>query len=499
MFSYLRSGFKDLKAVKITYFGRKITAERFLSDIIRTAGYIQNEIKGGSVGIALPNIPEAPIAFYAANAAGFSANLIHPRIGSEGLKETIKNTDTRLIFIYGELYKKCEKELSGTGVKIVVCNPSGYMRKLFGFFASFAESPTRATKFSHILKNEYVFEERKKDETSAAAYIHSGGTAGKPKTVVLSDFAINNLAESVIKGVYGEREVEKEAVMLMALPLFHGFGLGVCAHTVIPRAAVVLMPKFKARAAAKLIKRYKITHLAGVPAMYRKLLSDKAFGGDLSFIKEVFCGGDRLPLKLKEEFDDFLEKHGSKASISEGYGLTETTTVFSLNRDGAPGSQGKPLPGNEAEIKGSSGQILPYGEAGELYVKTAASMSGYLNDPEGTAEVMKDGWIKTGDIASTDPEGRVYFKDRAKRTLKIGAVNVFPAETEEAINSLPEVEESVVARITRNGKPAAKAFIVLKKDVCGSPKLAEKIRRAVAEKLTEYSVPREIEFVEKIV
>ncbi|MDR2267553.1 MAG: acyl--CoA ligase [Christensenellaceae bacterium] len=502
MFAYLKESCSDLEKTKIIYFGRKFKAREMFYEIERVGNFLKSLAPKGKpfvVSIALPNMPEAVFALYGTNAIGAIANLMHPLIAAPALIKNLTKTKSDVIFIYDKLYAQVKQRIP-QDVKCIVCSVSRRMGLVYKLAVKSTEPMLRHTfKYDHMPRQEeFVHVDAEAD--APAVYLHSGGTSGEPKTVVLSNRALNSLSTDIISSVYqySDTSYKETDSMLMCLPIFHGFGLGVCAHTILAHAHVVLMPNFNVNLAIKFIKKYKISHIAGVPAMYRKILENKNFKGDFKCISHVFCGADKLPSELKTLFDNKLRELGSDAEICEGYGLTETTTVFSLNRPGRTrtNSQGQPLMGNFVLVVDENNKILPHGQCGELLLQAKACMTEYLDDTEATKatflEIDGKRWLKTGDYGCVDDDDYIYFKERIKRSIKIAAVNVFPSEIEEVVNKLPEIKESCVARATINGKPHTKLFIVLNAEFTYNEKIAKKIHREIEKHISHYAIPKEI-------
>lgn len=502
MYMYLKEGCNDLSAKKLIYFNNEYNCEEMFHEIDRVAGYLTSigVTAGDVVSVALPNMPEAIFALYGANAINAVTNFIHPQITVVGLKKLMKSTRSKVIFIYDKLYDQIKEIQSFSNINCIVCSVSTRMKSIYKYIVRFTEPKLHNVfRYDDMPENlDYTLSEV--DPNSPAAYIHSGGTTGRPKTVVLSNRALNSLSEDIINTLYPDpnNSYKPTDCMLMCLPIFHGFGLGVCVHTLLPRAHLVLLPMFKASMAIKAMKKFKISHMAGVPAMYRMILDNKKFRGDFSSLSHVFCGADKLPIDLKARFDEKLQNLGSSAEVLEGYGLTETTTVFSLNRPGMtkPRSQGQPLIGNRVAVFDFDGNQLNVGESGELYLEAKAVMTEYLNDRESTkmAIINIDGtqWLKTGDYGYIDEDNHIYFKDRIKRSIKIAAVNVFPAEVEELVSEMDEIEECCVARAEVNGKPHTILYVVLKNGCELNSRLEKKIKTNIALNLMHYAVPKQI-------
>lgn len=501
MYMYLKEGCTEQNQLKLIYFEKKFTSKMMFSEIDRVCGYLYSlKVKPGDpIGIALPNMPEAIFTLYGINALGCVANFIHPRITASSLRRLLNFTNTKIIFIFDTLYAEINEALSDLNLTYIVCSISNNMQSITKLIMKCNEPHLKNVFRFRDMPYNLPFVHHTISSNSPAVYIHSGGTTGEPKTVVQSSYSLNTLSTDVIDTLYLDRPSYKPSDgMLMCLPIFHGFGLGVCVHTLLPRAHVVIMPIFRATMAIKLIKKYKISHIAGIPAMYKVLLENPAFKGDMSFLTHVFCGADRLPMELKNRFDLRIKELGSFAELLEGYGLTETTTVFSLNRQGEtiPFSQGRPLNGNLAFAADSDSKPLPSGQCGELYLHAKSVMLGYLNDEKSTKATFceHDGlmWLKTGDYGSVDENGYIFFKERIKRSLKISAVNVFPSEIEELVNTMEEIDEACAVRATLNGSPCTKLLVIVNKKFVYDSFLEDKIYRLISTNLMKYSVPRGI-------
>ena len=507
IFDLAYKNIKDSKKTNLIYFGRKFKSKEFLDIVLRNARFLKEKFevkKGDSVGIMLPNIPQCIFSFYSVNAAGAVANLNDPSVGHGALNSILKETNTKVLFIFDRIYKKFKKHLP-KDVKLIICSPYTYIKPI-SFFSYFQALYSYEVFFRDTLFLEPLEKKELSNPEDCAVYIHSAGTTGKQKTVMLSSRAINSISEglrhSVLKGV------DLNAVdysMLMVLPISHGFGTGVCVHTIIANnQTIVLMPKFIPKNANKLIHKYKISYLAGIPSMYRKMAAEKNFIKCVKSVNHVFCGGDRLDQKFKEEFDKKLVEAGSNAKIEEGYGLTEVVTVCSVNLDNAPpkkglSSQGKAIHGAEFKIV-VDGKDVGFDKEGEIYVKSSAMMNGYLNDKEETKKAIVDfegeKWIATGDMGKLDANGNIYFMDRIKRSIKIGGNNVFPAQIEQVVCSLPFVKNCcAVRRLNEEGKPYIELLVI---ENYPENNAEDIIAKKVAEDIIVYAVPRKITKVDSI-
>jgi long-chain acyl-CoA synthetase len=339
-----------------------------------------------------------------------------------------------------------------------------------------------------------------------SVYLHSGGTTGAPKTVMLSDFNFNRLADRAFEMLSVDgAEATGDKIMFSALPMFHGFGLGVCVHVILScGAASLLVPKFAPKVAVKAIKRYNANVFAGVPTMFAAMLNYKKFDAKhLKKVTHIFCGADALPQSLKQSFDKILAKNKSRAQLLEGYGLTETVTVCAVNTNEnfRAGSVGRPLQGIEIRaFDTETGNICPSGTFGELCVRGDTVMTGYYADKAATACALKkhddgDPFVHTGDYGFVDADGFVYFKQRLKRIVKISGVAIFPSEIEEAVLSLSKVGLACAVGVENEKSGATiRLYVVLKDGVEEGAEIKNEIVEACKMRLIKWAVPTEIVF-----
>lgn len=490
----------------ISYFNKTLTNDKVMDKIDRLAYYLSSIgiSKGDSVAICLPNIPDAVFSVYAVNKCGAIANLIHPLTPPLGLKKIIKDTASKLLIYLDTFFAKGKDVLSE--INTIICNVSYDMAMPMRALAWLStrkdnklclNNPnTTNIRDCYGEKGEVHVEI---DSEDIAVYLHSGGTTGTPKTIMISNRSINACAiktGALVGDITGNTDA-----MLMVLPLFHGFGLGVAMHTTICKGGkVVLMPRFSGREAAKLIRREKVTFMAGVPQMYNKIMDAPNFQGKhLKGLRNIYCGGDKLPKSIKDRWDCLMAKHGNNIEILEGYGLTEMLTVSHVNVPGAskPSSVGKPLEGILQRIVDEKGNTLKPNESGEIILSGDTMMSGYLKDKEATDKAIKeiDGrkWLFTGDCGYIDEDGFLFFRERIKRMVKVSGINVFPQEIEYTISTLEEIKYACALEIIWKGKSAIKLYVVLNKDYTMTDQLNDKILKFIGDRLMKYSVPRIIE------
>jgi long-chain acyl-CoA synthetase len=288
-------------------------------------------------------------------------------------------------------------------------------------------------------------------------------------------------------------------VGLATLPFFHVFGLNVALGVALAGGIrSVLLPQFEPTRATELVRRHAVTILAGVPAMFAALLElDAAAAPADAFgsVRLAVAGAAALPEPLAAAF---LDRFG--VTIHEGYGLTEAApivTTTAVDRLPRWGSIGPPLPGVDVRLVDADGSDAAVGDPGEIWVRGPNVFVGYWDDPDATARVLQDGWLRTGDVAVSDDEGFLSLVDRMKDLVIVSGFNVYPAEVEEVLLTLPDVADAAVIGVPnpRTGE-AVVAFLVARPGAV-TPTLAS-VRDHVARRLARYKVPTAVHIVSEL-
>jgi long-chain acyl-CoA synthetase len=324
-----------------------------------------------------------------------------------------------------------------------------------------------------------------------AVILYTSGTTGRPKGAELSHFNMFFNAHYV-RTV--QLPLHPDSVALATLPLFHSFGQTVVHNAVLGAGGkVVLLPRFEPQKAFETMQRHRVTFFAGVPTMYfALLLHPEADAYDLSALKLCACGGAPMPVEVMNKFDT---KYG--VSILEGYGLSETSPVASFNvlwKEKKVGSIGIPIWGCEFKLLDGTGKLIEEPDTpGEIWIRGHNVMKGYYGKPEATAEAIRDGWFRSGDIATRDADGYYFIVDRAKDMIIRGGFNVYPREIEELLYTHPAVAEAAVIGVPdqRHGEEI-KAVLAFK---AGHSATAEELTTFCKESLAAYKYPRVFEFV----
>jgi long-chain acyl-CoA synthetase len=321
--------------------------------------------------------------------------------------------------------------------------------------------------------------------------LYSSGTTGYPKGILQSNRGQLSVCQDGARfGVINDDDV----VMIIA-PLFHGSPLNIWTYPYTYLGVTICIRKgFSPDDFWPSLARYGVTIVWGVPAMFQYVLyqiDPKTIEYDKIKLRFAFSGGAPVPVEM---INDFRDKFG--VTVIDGYGLTEVTNVStsSFQAPIKPGSVGQAYYSQEVEIMDENHNILPYGERGEICIRGDALMLGYLNKPEATAEVIRDGWLHTGDIGSMDEEGYLYFHGRLKEMINRGGENIYPREIEVPLEEHPAIlEVAVVGAPDKALGERVKACIVLKKP--GS--LTEQdIMDYLKERIAKYKLPEIIQFYE---
>ena len=501
----------------LNYFGRKISYSRLLDeiDICARAFAVLGLKKGDAVSICLPNIPQAVIAFYAVNKIGAVANMIHPMSAENEILHYLNVSKSRMVIAIDLLGGKLKNILRETEVThTVLVSVKDEMPLMLKLAYSVTNRKKEAAYDNSLDWKSFINLAGNIDKEvhncgrgeDCAVILYSGGTTGKPKGIMLSNLNFNALALQSIDGC-GCLEVGDKVLSVM--PVFHGFGLGVCIHTVLNFGGMaIILPKFKANEFHKLLFKYKPNVIAGVPAIYESFIRNKDFDGkDISFLKCVISGGDSLSSSTKEKLNMLLLEHGCQCTVREGYGLTECVTGSCLIPENSDKIESVGLPYADTFYKivnPESKDELPKGEIGEIVLRGPSVMLGYLNEPEETANTLKlhsDGhvWLHTGDLGYMDEEGYIYFKQRLKRMIISGGYNIYPQTIENVINSHPAVLMCAVTGVQDEimGQ-TVKAYVELKEAYADKKSVRAELTQLMEKDIARYAQPREIVFVKTL-
>lgn len=468
--------------------------------------------QGDRITISMPTSPQGIVCFYAVNRLGAVASMIHPLSTPAEITYYLNISKSRYALTLDLFADKFRDIKAETSLETLIL--TGIFDAIPGTEKAGAKGvpPGPGVHWWHdLMTGDYPEAPKAGMGTDELAVIlYSGGTTGFPKGIMLSNY--NFITEGMMVYEWWNRGVgggDEQPVVLAILPIFHGFGLGICCNAMFMGGGQsILVPQFTPEIVADLVLKKKPSFLTGVPTLYDALSRNPVFqGADLSCLKTTTCGADSLPKIVKERLEEVVRKQGGNVTLIEGYGLTEAVTGIMVTPTHAyrEGSVGVPLPDMLAKVvRMGTTEEAAVGEEGELCVSGPAVMMGYLEHPEETAEVLKvhdDGllWLHTGDIFTMDEDGYFYFKLRLKRMIKSSGMNVYPAQVEDVLYHHPDVAAACVIGVPDEAQvERVKAFVVLKDPQKADPGMAQALIDYCREHLIKWSCPREVEFRENL-
>ena len=504
--------------IALEYFDTQITYKELIKKINKVAAALKaiGAEKGERISVCMPNTPEAVYALYAINEIGAIANMIHPLSSEKEIEDYLNQSHSKIILCVDVSYPKVEAIIKNTEVEqVVVVSPTRSMATIVRAIYKITKGRKNHIKKSqHVLTWDKFLSKANKfignpharvNSTDDAVIMYSGGTTGKPKGIVLSNLNFNAQA---LGAKYLVPELFKPAYSFMAfLPNFHAFGFGCCIHMPLYFGArTFLIPQFNPKKLKSYITKYKVDILVGVPTVFDYLTKIKFKKDGLKNVKYVVSGGDVISMSTKEKINDFLKKHGSKAIIENGYGLTEASGGFIFSpRSVAKGADviGYPIPDNDVIIMDlKTKKEAKLGEDGEILVRGLSVMKGYLNKPKETEEafimVGNKKYLRTGDIGYIDERGVVHFRTRLKRMIISNGYNIYPANIEEVTLKSKKVAAcAVIGKEDKLRGEKVVVFVVLKEDA--TERATKKELGSIYKKhLAKYEIPREIHFIPEL-
>jgi long-chain acyl-CoA synthetase len=465
--------------------------------------------KGTRVGLILPNCPQAVVALFGALRLGATVVQNNPLYTERELGHQLGDAGVEVVVCLDLVYERVKALRGQTAIREVVVTSmldelpavkralAPYTRRGKAATASLArDEPIRRWRELLASAPQGPATEEVDPDRDLALLQYTGGTTGVSKGVMLSHANLRANVEQV-RAWFPDADPGRE-VMMAVLPFFHVYGLTVCLLLGVRiGAALVLLPRFELDGVLSAIDRFRPTLFPGVPTMYVAINNAVEKGGhDLSSIKACLSGAAPLPMEVAERFERF-----SGGRLVEGYGLSESSPVAIANPiygKRKAGTIGMPLPDTIARVADPSDpdRTMPTGEPGELAIGGPQVMRGYWNRPEETAQVLRHGWLLTGDMAVMDDEGYFAIVDRKKDLIIAGGYNIYPREVEEVLYEHPKVLEVCVAGVPDAYRgEVVKAFVVLRE---GEQATVEEMREFAKARLAAYKVPRAVEFRDEL-
>ncbi|MWA00225.1 long-chain-fatty-acid--CoA ligase [Actinomadura sp. LD22] len=449
---------------------------------------------GDKVALSSPNLPYFPMVYFGALKAGAVVVPLNVLLKPREIGYHLSDSEAKAFFCFegtpqlplGETGRAGFEQAEGCEhFFLLPADPAATESPVEGaelFWAALAGQPD-------------AFDTERTEGTDTAVIIYTSGTTGQPKGAELTHG--NLLMNAMVDDTLFARTPHDTS--LVTLPLFHIFGQ-TCVMNVgfYRRGTLVMQPRFDAKEAVELLVKEKVTIFAGVPTMYWALLSDDTSPADVAAIRDnlrvAVSGGAALPMEV---IKGVREKFGM--NVLEGYGLSETSPVCSFNRPDRPtrpGSIGLPVWGVEMKLVDDEWKDVEGEGPGEIAVRGHNVMKGYYKRPEATAEAIRDGWFRTGDVARRDEDGYYYIIDRSKDMIIRGGYNVYPRELEEVLMTHPDVSLAAVVGVPHPSHgEEVKAYVIRKP---GATVTEDELVAWGKEQFANYKYPRIVEFRDEL-
>ena len=506
-----------LNDTALEYYGRKFTYADLIVNVKKTAAALRGAgvKKGDIITVVSIMTPEIIALFYAADMMGATLNLVDPRYSVEGIREYIEEVYSHLLVCLNVVYERCRQAAKRTNVeKVIVLSPADSLPPVMAVGYKLT-TPDKNKYASNVIRWKQFIKGGEGQSTAAEPYdpdhacvvVHTGGTTGSPKGVMLTDDCFNGIA---LQFQAYPKLFHRGQKLMNVMPPFIAYGFACGIHLpLVLGFTVIIIPNLDPAKLGSLVLKHKPEHMFGVPTHYQQLASDpKLRDKDLSFIINYAAGGDSLSRGAEQTVNDFLAAHGARYPIAKGYGMTEVSSAATVaaGLDNKPGSVGIPMVNTVvAAFEPGTDQELPIGQRGELCISGPCLMKGYYNKPEETAILLRrhpDGrvWAHTGDMGYLDEDGFVFLDSRIKRMIiRHDGFKVFPSMIENVVSRHPAVHQcSVVGCADKDHTQGRLPFvyIVLKADTTAKKKqVIRELERMCAEELPEYVQPVAYKFI----
>lgn len=506
-----------LNDTALEYYGRKFTYADLIVNVKKTAAALRGAgvKKGDIITVVSIMTPEIIALFYAADMMGATLNLVDPRYSVEGIREYIEEVDSHLLVCLNVVYERCRQAAKRTNVeKVIVLSPADSLPPVMAVGYKLT-TPDKNKYASNVIRWKQFIKGGEGQSTAAEPYdpdhacvvVHTGGTTGSPKGVMLTDDCFNGIA---LQFQAYPKLFHRGQKLMNVMPPFIAYGFACGIHLpLVLGFTVIIIPNLDPAKLGSLVLKHKPEHMFGVPTHYQQLAADpKLRDKDLSFIINYAAGGDSLSRGAEQTVNDFLAAHGARYPIAKGYGMTEVSSAATVaaGLDNKPGSVGIPMVNTVvAAFEPGTDQELPIGQRGELCISGPCLMKGYYNKPEETAILLRrhpDGrvWAHTGDMGYLDEDGFVFLDSRIKRMIiRHDGFKVFPSMIENVVSRHPAVHQCSVVGCTDKDHTQGRlpfVYIVLKSDTTAKKKqVIRELERMCAEELPEYVQPVAYKFI----
>ncbi|MDL4840621.1 AMP-binding protein [Aquibacillus rhizosphaerae] len=507
----MESAQRHPKMKALHFMGKELTYSQVYKEAKNVAVYLQalGLKKGDRVSIMLPNIPQAVISYYGVLLAGGTVVQTNPLYKERELEFQLIDSSSTIIICLDLLLPIVSSVKKNTSIEhVIVTQIKEYLpfpkNLLYPFVQKKQQNVKinlKQSKTSHLWQTIMAYndmnllEHKINPKEDLALLQYTGGTTGFPKGVMLTHYNLVSNVQMCKMWIHKEKDFQD--IVLGVLPFFHVYGMTtVMNYSLVTGSKMILLPKFEVDDVLKTIEKQKPTVFPGAPTIYIALLNHPNIKKyDLSSIEACISGSAPLPSEIQEQFQQI-----TGGRLIEGYGLTESSPVTHANflaPEYVQGGIGVPWPDTDAKIVSiGTMEEAVIGDVGEVMVKGPQVMQGYWNNPEETEQVLKDGWLLTGDIGYMDENGCFYIIDRKKDMIIAGGYNIYPREVEEVLYEHEAIQEAVVVGIPDPYRgETVKAFVVIKENHNLSE---EELDRFCRKYMASYKVPRFYEFRDEL-
>ena len=498
----------------LNFYGIKITYEELLKNIDKiTRSLISLGVKKGNiVTLAMANTPEMVYLFYALNRIGAISNVIDPRYSADEMKREINKVNSKYFITLVDCYDTSRRIIEETNVEKTVYLTALESMPLPIKVVNKLKNKIKRIDNNSISWNDFIKNGKKIDKDINNIYendmpvtiVHTGGTTGEPKGVVLTN---ENFVAMANMHMHGGLDYEKDDKFLNILPPFIAYCL--CNGINMPLTLgleVTIIPQWDVPDFPMILDKYKPNHVLAGPILWDYVT--KSDIRDLSYLKTPVSGGDALNEELEKRINDFFKKKNCKSKVAQGYGMTEVSSaaVFSKQEANNIGSVGIPFIKNNVSIFDPETLLeKDIGEEGEIWISSPTIMKEYYNNNIATEELKittidGNNWIRTGDIGKIDLDGNLYIVGRMKRMIVRSGNKIFPANTENIVLKLNEIDNCAIVGIDDDiERKVPVIHIVLKKEIVESKEeIVEKIKKIISDNLPEFNIPVKFVFRESM-
>lgn len=498
----------------LNFYGIKITYEELLKNIDKiTRSLISLGVKKGNiVTLAMANTPEMVYLFYALNRIGAISNVIDPRYSADEMKREINKVNSKYFITLVDCYDTSRRIIEETNVEKTVYLTALESMPLPIKVVNKLKNKIKRIDNNSISWNDFIKNGKKIDKDINNIYendmpvtiVHTGGTTGEPKGVVLTN---ENFVAMANMHMHGGLDYEKDDKFLNILPPFIAYCL--CNGINMPLTLgleVTIIPQWDVPDFPMILDKYKPNHVLAGPILWDYVT--KSDIRDLSYLKTPVSGGDALNEELEKRINDFFKKKNCKSKVAQGYGMTEVSSaaVFSKQEANKIGSVGIPFIKNNVSIFDPETLLEKnIGEEGEIWISSPTIMKEYYNNNIATEELKittidGNNWIRTGDVGKIDLDGNLYIVGRMKRMIVRNGNKIFPANTENIVLKLNEIDNCAIVGIDDDiERKVPVIHIVLKKEIVESKEeIVEKIKKIISDNLPEFNIPVKFVFRESM-